>query len=672
MAIFRTDPEQRSACRRRARHRSIALILLLLLLFLRSPTSAGTVIPRDTWPESWFHDPKTASQLGITAFRQSPMLDEVVKRGELPPVEERLPEDPIVVEPLERIGQYGGTAVVFAMDEIGDGGILDASNMLLLMDPEVSGIRANLAKDWEFRDGGKTLVLYLRRGVKWSDGHPYTADDFMFWYEHMLKNKDLTPVVARMWKAGGRLIEVVKIDDYTVEFRSGAPMPYLVNSLAQSLPPSNFTPPSHHLKRFHPDFVPKDVLMKEAKKFGFDIWTQYFEHMRSLDPQVNCPTTGPYRVTELTSTMLIAERNPYYTKIDPAGNQLPYIDKIEVHYVQSEEMITAKAATGQATVAGFFTKTSDIPLFKLLEERGNFKTLIWRLLYGVDVLIQFNFNCANEELRRIFWDIRFRKALSLAINREEINQIIYFGRGVPRQTTVIPTSKFFEEKFARAYTEYDPHRARELLDEMGVVDRNGDGVRDCPNGKPLNITLEWTPMGTPKGLTMELVVDHWRDVGVDVNLKQNSASLQIARATGGLMEMTLWHGDRTTDILFPPAPFWFVPTSVGWEKCMWNQWAMWNTSDGAKGEEPPDEIKQLIDWWNEMRTCMDEQKRIELGKRILQSQAENLWTIGTVGLAPHPLIVSSKLRNVPRTGYWGWDCRYSMPYHPETWYLARE
>ena len=656
--------------------RRINLITFFAItVFLFPPLIAkAQVIPHDTWPESWFHDPKTASELGITKFHQSPMLDEAVKSGKLPPVEERLPKDPIVVEPVEGIGEYGGTAVVFATGGWGEGGLLNPPGMPLIMDPEVQGIHANLAKGWEFKDDGKTLILHLREGMKWSDGYPYTADDFMFFYENVLKNKELTVTIPRNWKPGGEVIEVEKIDDYTVAFHSAVPNPYILNFLAQQYSADNISPPAHHLKNYHPDFVPKEELMKEVKKRGFYEWTQYYGWMGKLDePESNCPSMQPFIVVKRTPTILIGERNPYYPKVDPQGNQLPYIDRIEVHFVQTEEMMTAAAATGQATLAGEQTQLSDIPLFKQHEKKGNYKTYMWRRVHGVDVAIQFNFNSKDKELREMFWDPRFRKALSLAINREEINQILYYGRGVPRQTTVLPTSKFYEEGFAKAYEEYDPKRASELLDEMGVVDVNGDGMRERPSGQPLNITLEWTPMETPKGLTMELVVEYWKNIGIDIALREISGSQQYtivnSRATGSLMNMTLWHADRCTDILFPSQPYWFVPMTLNWETCMWSDWSRWFMTNGDKGEEPPGMIKELYNWWIEMNTTFDEQKRIELGKKILRSNAENVWTIGTVGIAPHPIIVSNKLHNVPKSGYWGWDCRWSLPYYPETWYL---
>ncbi len=646
-----------------------ACLCLLAALGASARIAGAEGIPRKTWPESWFQAPRTASEMRIATFRESPMLRREVAQGKLPPLRQRLPDDPIVVEPLKGIGRYGGTAIVFTTQNtsLGEGGILCNLEPPLRIGPEVRRTLPNYARAWQYSHGGRVVTLFLRKGIRWSDGHPLTADDYVFWFDRMSCNRDITPIQSPPWDTA----KVTKVDRCTVRFEFEKPNPFFVNELAHH--GDYYAQPAHWLKRFHTDWVAKEKLEQAAKKLGFHDWVAYFGKMRSTtDPEVNCPTLRAYVVEKQGLSILIFRRNPYYPKVDPKGNQLPYIDRIQALVVQNREMMTAKACTGQATIAGMQTETSDIPLFKRGERKCGYRTYIWNRLHGVDVAIQPNLTCQDAGLRRIFQDVRFRRALSLAINRDEINQTLYFGHATPRQTTVIPSSRFYDPRFARAYTRHDPDEARRLLDEMGLVDRDGDGRRDRPDGTPLNVTLEWTPMETPKGPTMELVVEHWREVALDIRLKQLTGGLQSERARANLMHMTLWHADRSTDILFPPEPFWFVPMRRNWEVSIWPAWALWYLSSGEKGEEPTGKPRQVLDWWVEMRTCMDERRRIELGRNILRSQAQNLWTIGTVGLAPHPLVVSNRLRNVPERGYWGWDNRWSFPYHPETWYLARE
>jgi peptide/nickel transport system substrate-binding protein len=372
-----------------------------------------------------------------------------------------------------------------------------------------------------------------------------------------------------------------------------------------------------------------------------------------------------------TPTLRVYSRNPYYFKVDPAGHQLPYIDTFDAYSVVNKEVIAAKTSTGQFHFSAYALETSDIPLFKMGEKTGRVKVYIWKRLMGTDVVLQPNLTHSDPVKRKVFNDLRFRKALSHAINRGEINKIIYFGKATPRQTTVIPTSRFYESEFATAFTEYRPDHARQLLDDMGMKDIDGDGLRESPEGKPFSITLEWIDTETPKALTLELVSEYWREIGIDFQHRQIDSSLQNSRASAGVMDMTLWHADRTTDVLMPQQPFWFVPMHVGWEECHWNEWTRYYLTDGKQGEKPPIEIAQLHEWWDAMRSTMDEVKQIKYGKKILCSNARNLWTIGTVGLAPMPVVIRPGMRNVPTMGYWGWDSRFSATLHPETWYFEQ-
>ena len=614
------------------------------------------------WPKSWFAPAKTASELGISRFQESPALAGLG----LPPVAERLPDDPVVVEPYQRIGRYGGTARITMTDHWH----YFNWEAALTISADMRTFLPNLAESWELSEDGRALTFKLRRGIRWSDGEPLTSDDFVFTFDHFWMDDEWSPVTS-VRVAGG---SIVKIDDLTFRYVFTEPNPLFVNMIAQY--GSHFVDPEHYFRKFHPAFVDRERLNADVKEDGYITWMARLGALRgwAVERSREVPTLRAYRVEKRTLQMMRLVRNPYYFKIDPAGNQLPYIDAIEAEDVSEPEIITAQASTGQLDFAAFAMRTQDIPLLKLGERSGFVNVYIWERLHVSDVVIQLNFNHADERLRALYWDKRFRQALSHAINRDEMNQIIYFGRGVPSQVTAHPSSSYYEEAFAKAYTEYDPERSRALLDDIGVVDVDGDGLREYPDGSPLTVTLEYLDFETPKAITMELVRAYWREVGIDLRLKLIDGGLQNARAMAGLMQMTLWHADRVTDVLFPVEPEWWAPRALGWEYCMWNDWVRhYKTRDkplaDREGEVPPPAIRQLMDWADVLRTTTDPARRLEAGKNLLRSNAENLWNIGTVGMAPQPVVVSKRLKNVVPNGIWGWDNRWTLSYHPATWYI---
>ena len=499
-------------------------------------------IPMQAWPQSWFHPPRTASELGIESFRQSPVLDTQVASGELPPLEERLPVDPVVIEPFERIGVHGGTASVFEASVH----LLNPFEGAYRIGPQLRLNLPNFAEGAEFSDGGRTVTITLRKGLKWSDGHPLTAEDFAFSLNHIELNRDLTPVTQALLK--GAEIEVHDPQRFSYHFP--APQPLLLKYMAHS--GELLIAPAHFLKRYHPAFTDSARLKREAVAVGLQDWRTYFQVVNNTEDLMvyHRPVCTAFVAVSKTSTRSTYRRNPYYFKVDPEGNQLPYIDFLEVQKVESKEMMAAKASAGQVTLAGRQLMTADIPLFKRFEAENGYKTYIWRRCYGSDVMFQLNMTHPHPRVRQVFQDVRFRRAMSLAIDRDEINDIVYYGRALPRQLTVVPFSAYFEPAFGRAYAEHDPERARSLLDEVGLLDRDGDGTREGPDGEPLNITLEYALGETPKQSTVELAVAHWREVGLHINPKLISGSLQGTRIRAGLHHMTIWHADRQATSCF--------------------------------------------------------------------------------------------------------------------------
>jgi peptide/nickel transport system substrate-binding protein len=631
----------------------IALTLLYTLAVL--PVHAG----EESWPRAWFEPAKTASELGITSFSQSPLLD---SRG-MPPVADRLPADPVVVVPLDGIGRYGGVVRV-TRDEW-----LTYPNVegLVAISADLSTPLPNLAESWEVSSDGRSVTITLREGIKWSDGVPLTSDDFVFMFNDLLLNKEYSPVTPQEARGG----KVVRISDLVFRYVFVEPNPLVANMLANTA--NRMYVPSHFYKNFHPAYVDRTELEARIRDRHFVSWMAFVTACRRqlITESADAPTLDSHRIVERTPTLVRLERNPYYFKIDPAGQQLPYIDRIESTQVDNQEIIQTMAATGRLDFSAFHLKTQNIPLLKLGEQTEDIRVLIWNRSAASDVVLQMNYNYPDARLTDVYMDHRFREALSLAINREEMNDIIYFGRGTPSQVTAHPSSSMFDQAFVTAYTRYDPDRARRLLDEMGLMDVDNDALREHRDGTPLVITLEFVDRETPKAISLELVSQYWQAVGIDLRLRLIDNSLQRERALANRMQMTVWQGDRNTDILLPIRAVWWAPVASGWSTVMWNDWARWYSTGGEIGTEPPPELRQLQIWFDQMRTALNPVRRIEFGRKLLKSNAENLWTIGTIGLAPHPVVISRHLRGVPEQGIWGWAHRWTMPYHPATWYFDK-
>ena len=625
--------------------------------------AAACVIADDAvpLPPEWFAPPKTASELGITQFSQSPMLD----GRDLPPVEARLPDDPVVVQPYRNTGKYGGTARITLWDNWQFFNFEHA----LTISADLRSVLPNLAKSWSLSEDGRVTTIRLRPGIKWSDGAPLTADDFMFRMNHVWLDREMNPVTERLIRG----VKFIKIDDLTFQYAFPEPNPMFANFAAQL--GSHFADPMHFFKQYHPAYRDRDELNALVREKGFVTWMAMYQALWGWgnEEASRVPTLRAYKVIQRTPTKMRLVRNPYYFKIDPAGNQLPYIDAIDsIILMENSEMITFQAATGQLDFAAFTLRTQDIPLLKLGEAKGVNQVHIWRRLHVSDLAIQPNYNYDEPRYRELLWgrgERRFVRALSHAIDRQQMNEAIYFGQGVPSQVTAHPSSRWYEQRFAEAHLRYDPDYARDLLDELGLRDVDGDGLREYPDGSKLTITLEYLDFETPKGISMELVRDYWREVGIDLRLLSIERRLQTERAQANRMQMTLWHADKVTDILFPLVPDWFYPHRAGWELSMWNHWARYYQTDGELGEEPPELIRNLQYWGDQLRTATTEAQRTKAARTLLAAAAENLWTIGTVGQAPHPVVVSTRLKNVTPTGIWGWDNRWTLPYHPATWYF---
>ena len=427
-------------------------------------------------------DYEQATGNSISTFSEAPMLAAMVAAGELPPLQERLPEEPLVVQPLATIGRYGGNLIgaanypTYGADDVWSARIQG----LLKPSMDLSTVVPNAAKAWQVSDDLSNVTVHLRRGMKWSDGQPFTADDILFWYDDYLGNDEINPVKPKMWSPGGELMRVEKLDDLTVRYRFAAPFPGGTVLLAAVPRDGNWTTfaPRHYLEQFHISYNPEANDL--AKAAGHDNWHQLLRSHWGLEIQsredVDLPSIDSWVLDEVDAAgNKYFTRNPYYWKIDTAGNQLPYIDEQTRQLFDSMETIHLQVINGDLSYAAFHSVLNNYPLYKSNEGEGGYRVLLWNSLRGAEQTFYWNQTSKDPVLREIFNDIRFRQATSLAINRAEINDSLFFGRAVPRQATVNPGNELFEPWMADHYAEYDPDRANELLDEMGLEwDANGE------------------------------------------------------------------------------------------------------------------------------------------------------------------------------------------------------
>ncbi|MEW5817319.1 MAG: ABC transporter substrate-binding protein, partial [Spirochaetota bacterium] len=332
--------------------------------------------------------PKVSAMPAASKYNEAPMLAEMVKAGKLPSVDQRLPEEPYVQKVVEEIGKYGGMLRVVSNEasKLGDGRNTVGRPMAVKYDFDAATKSPHFVKKWEFSDDGKVITLYYRKGVKWSDGQPFTTEDLRFWYEDVLLNKDLNPSLYPAWKVGGELMKMESVDDYTVRLKFAAPNPLFLENLAifaENHWEDGWVYPSHYMKPFHPRYRPKGELDKLVKEKGFNNWWELFKYMSprledawSVD-KIGIPTLRSHTVTEVGPNYIVMTRNPYYWKVDPAGNQLPYIDKIYTQIVE-RELYQGKVAAGEADFAIRRTDLENLALYKSGEASGNYKVYFWK------------------------------------------------------------------------------------------------------------------------------------------------------------------------------------------------------------------------------------------------------------------------------------------------------
>ena len=576
-------------------------------------------------------------------FKEPPMLAGFVQAGTLPPVDERVGDEPMVVTPLDSIGQYGG--------ELHQVGEITRSPLYLSMFSYHRLVRwsimgtemePNVAKAWEVSADSKDFTFFLRKGMRWSDGEPFTADDFEFYFNDMELNTDLQSRPSSYLTAGGEPFKFEKIDDYSFSLHFAAPNGMLINMAAFS---NNWWRAKHYLSQFHADYVPKAELDAKVKAAGFETWDQLFGSMnRWYDLDIaDHPCVLPwYPTVDKPSTRYVFKRNPYYWKVDTEGNQLPYIDEYIITVMDSAETAKIKVLAGGSDLQYKALALQDYPVLKENEERGGYRTLLWPLTFGSNPAIFPNQNAADPVMNELIADDRFRIALSHAINRDQINEMVFLGLGKGRAATTPESSPIYKPEYGEAYADYDPAKANALLDELGLDKRDSEGFRLRKDGETLFCIVEVLTEEPYSISQIELVKEYWQDVGVKTEVVPEERGLLRNRVASGEATFVTWQYAYVFSLF---NPVFTVPSSTG---CYWApQYSVWYTTEGQEGVEPTGDIRKLQQIWDVLKETADPDQQIKLSQDIFDLHAQHCWLIGLVGELPQPIVISQKLRNCP-------------------------
>ena len=585
-------------------------------------------------------------------FSEAPMLAARVQAGSLPPVDSRLPKDPWVIEPVEQVGNYGGTLRLGGIRrsiEIGYGG--DASLMAYAMTG--TELFLDLAKNLDVSSDLQTFTFEIREGHKWSDGAPFTADDFMFTYEDFWGN-DLANPSGSLQHGAERigLREIVKVEDTVVEFKFDRPAPQYLDRMGRySGDPWVFSP-RHYLERFHEKY--NSDAQRLAEKAGFETWADHFKSKFYYGPSTSLsredaafrPALGPWVNVGASPDVTQFARNPYYHAVDTAGNQLPYIDYVNHFWIKDKEVYQIKVTAGELDFAQFVLDLKNMELYRAEEDRGGYRTLVASSLRTSAMSLFPNQTYKDPAVAAIFREKDFRVAASVAINREAINETLFFGLARPFTPYLLESYSFFKPEWGTLHTEYDPDQANSLLDGIGLDKRDSDGWRLRPDGERFSILLTVSDQEGPKEDMATLIVKDWQAVGLHAEWQFEEEALFRERAKT-FTEVMMPQDISEAAAYFTRWASWHYGMDT-YESYWAGSWAQWIQTDGAEGEEPPD-------WMKEAKRLREEWRRAVPGSAEYDDLGVKFWSyfydqypiIGTVGYPPQPTIVNQSLRNVP-------------------------
>ncbi|WP_185985064.1 ABC transporter substrate-binding protein [Aureimonas mangrovi] len=605
---------------------------------------------------------------------EPPLLAGAVERGELPPMRERLPDDPYRTdfEAMGReVGRYGGTLRTLETQA------RDTRRMVVFGYARLVGydpdgvILPDIASNVDVEEG-RSFTFHLRRGHRWSDGEPFTAEDFRYYWEDVVNDPNLgRNGLPRQLMVDGKGPVVTFVDDWTVRYEWDAPNPAFLPALAASLPLEIFRP-AHYLRNFHARYAEPEELAQRVAAEGQRNWEAlHFKHDQSYkNTEPDLPSLQPWVLaTRPPADRFLFRRNPFFHRVDSDGQQLPYIDTVSMS-IASAGLIPAMISSGQSDLQTTALTLGNYAFVKQGEDRQDYDVLRWPSGKGSRMVLFPDLNASDPDWSELLRQSDFRRALSLGINREDIAQAIYYGLARPAGDTVLPGSSLFSPDLATRWTRFDPDEANRLLDSLGLTGRDVSGTRLMANGRPLDLVVEFAGEDGEQTDVLQLVAEDWRRIGVRMLFKAVERDTLAARLAAGSPIVSVGTGLENGTPRPEDSPAALAPTDSS--QASWPAWGLHFESAGRLGAEPDlpfaQEQLRLNEAW---RRTLDMGEKERLWRRMLEIDADELPRIGLVADVDQIVVASRRLRNIPRTGRWNFEPgAFFGSHHPDTFFFA--